>query len=272
MKQPLLFTLLAGFTISSLPAASVLVDFESGTGLADNFTETKNKRFVEANDGVGMNQFARLPGASSGTDSGAILGTGTSTGWTTYLTETVQADVRFASFSGNTASLFTRGNSATSPVVATGNLQDVVGIGARITAIATDSINFELRFNQQSSGSTSGSTSFYDSGSISLAANTLATGTWYTMRLEQTSGVDPQFKFSLLTTSGSQIATTGFQTLTASDDFNAAGWVGFGGTSTTANSNLGSTVDIDNFSVVPEPSSSLLAICSLGAMALRRRR
>ncbi len=250
MKNILTLSILLPAISPMLEAATVFHDFETTDEFTNNFTGSKNGRLSQTDDSG--NGIVRLPSRGSGTDSGAFLGTGASTTWDTYLEESLKVDVRFASFTSTSATLHARSISD-----GTGD-----GISGKISALAGDSITFELKNGSHTSG-TAGS-AFY-SNTFTLAANTINTGVWYTLQLDQTSGADPQFQLTLFNGS-TTIATSGQQSFTGNDDFNSAGFVAFGGNSG------GGVVDFDNFTVVPEPSSAALLFGAMSAGMLLRRR
>lgn len=236
------------FVTSATHAA--VINFEGATDFADNFTENKNTKLFQTTESG--NGFVRLSKSTSGTDSGAWYGTGLSSTWPKYLTDTVQVDLRFAVFTGINPAILVRSTTD-------GNGS---GIAARISSLAADSIGFQLKYNAQAA-STAGTV--FNDQTISLASGTLSTGTWYTFKLEQKAGADPEFKASLLSGS-STIATTGWQAFTTNDTYNAAGFVSFGAN----NGSTGGNLDFDNFTIVPEPAA--LTLLGLGGLMMLRRR
>ncbi len=186
-----------------------------------------------------------------------------------FLTETVSADFTFPSLTSvQSVGVITRIQSTNLGVMGLLNKVSATTVqlrlfyGASTLNVGAGTAFFDASFNL----STGGITSTTGTGGIG-STNLFAINSPLTISLAQAAGSDPVFSFSISDAEG-LIASTGPQTLTATDDYNGAGAVGFRLNSTSTGVN--NTITMDNFLVIPEPSTALLS--ALGALALLRRR
>ncbi len=177
---------------------------------------------------------------------------------TGFLTEELRADVAWNTINNQPSfQLFTRVQEATGR-----------GVLARVLFVSGTNIRFQLRYDASAAvhpaDGNQGSIRFFDweynvfaggggfyhleggSGASGGTGHTLEAGVFYQFVLEQTDDPDPEFRLSAYTPEGDLLATTGFQTLTATDAYDGPGAVGFG---TLAGGSGAQIMQVDRFTI-----------------------
>ncbi len=251
---------LAAMFVSPLSGQTVL-DFATSAQFTDNFRITtsgthlswQEAGLVEGKQGsnfFGTAIYDTNPGSSNWNNTG-------------FLTERLEADVAWNTINNQPSfQFFTRAQEGTGR-----------GVIARVLFVSASNIRLQLRYDASTSvhpaDPNQGSERFFDweynvfaggggvyhleggSGASGGTGNTLQAGVSYQLVLEQTDAADPAFRLSAFTPEGDLLATTGFQTLTATDAYDGPGAVGF---STIAGGSGAQTMQIDRFAIIPEPA------------------
>jgi hypothetical protein len=256
-------TALAGQT-----ASGVVLDFTTDQ-YTPNFRETFNTATLNWDEAAGNVRYS--PGTVGQTGI-AVYDTDplTATNDAAFLTETISLDVSINSFAGTngpSAGIYGRVQSDNFGVL---GLLNVLGnsttvrlrlfSGAQVNGTGVGTTIFDSTFDLATGSATAGGVG---------STNSVALDTPITLTLTQTADADPIFSFSVSDAQG-LVASTGAVTLlsTVSNAFDGAGAVGFRMNQPT----IGNVITVDNFTVIPEPSSFALLGASAGFIAVRRRR
>jgi hypothetical protein len=259
---------LTAVVLAGQTASAVVLDFTTDQ-YTPNFRETFNTATLTWDEAAGN---VRYSPATVGQTGIAVYDTDplTATNDATFLAETISLDVSINSFAG------TNGPSAG----IYGRVQgDSLGVLGLLNVLGNSTtVRLRLFSGAQVNGTGVGTTIFdstFDLATGSASAggigstNSVALDTPITLTLTQTADADPVFSFTVSDAQG-QVASTGAVTLlsTVSNAFDGAGAVGFRMNQPT----VGNVITVDNFAVIPEPSSFALLGASVGFIAARRRR
>lgn len=249
--------------------AAVLIPFDDNASYDNNFAETFVGGGATTRDSGGF--LLRVPGTNSSTgviynttatggaggNGGTALGSPLDNTFGGSSVTTLQMDFLQASVSGlgsNSFGFYAKVN-------------DVANSGyTGVFRIGSGSADFRMFDGGNPTTGTAG-TQF---GTTQTFTGTFSTSTYYTLRLDfQDVGSDVAFTGSIWNQGGSVIHT--FPTITdTTSAVLGAGQVGFRVNSAVAGGSTGGNIQLDNFSIIPEPSSALLG--GLGTLLLFRRR
>lgn len=270
----------------SMASAGVLIDFDVQEEYTSNFTEL---RFGSQTDWVPISSESPAVNAAFG----AYLWTRTSvtTTATLYngavgLTDSIELDYWTNSLRSADPAHFG---------IITRRREDTGrGVLALATFTGTTSLRLTLYYDSQfTTTNNTANTAFWDAtfdlsngtithtlgtggtgstNSLTASGNAGGTSNWnsivpYHLKLDQTAGDDPMFRFTISDAQG-LVASTGFVALTATDAYNAAGAAGF------RIGNNGGTIHtgVDNWAITPTPEPTTLAFLGVAGLALLRRR
>jgi hypothetical protein len=269
MINKLKFAALSGLLLSTgiaSSSAAVSINFATPNAYATNFTSLNTGGFFTAQsthvrgrqDGAfwGFTQYS--PGykgyevSASSSLEGALGVTANMSLMLGYNTSTQQAVV------------------ARVLIASTTNIRLQISVGVDVTSNSgSGTLLLDWEYNVYSGGAGLYRTALNSAGASGATGQALSVSAPYTMKFEQDMDLNA-FKFSVYTSTGTLLATSGFQTHLSLADI-AMGGVGFGGVAGNAQ---GQSLHFYDFQTIPEPGAVSLIIggALLGAAFLRNNR